>query len=59
MLEDSKLPTYLWAEAINTTCFTENISIINHAQGKTTYQLMKNKIPTLGFFMSLDENDLF
>ena len=22
MLEDSKLPTYFWAEAINTACFT-------------------------------------
>ena len=49
MLEDSKLPTYFWAEAINTDCFTQNISIINHAQGKAAYQLMKNKKPTLGF----------
>ena len=49
MLEDSKLPTYFWAEAINTACFTQNISIINQAQGKTPYQLMKNKKPTLGF----------
>ena len=49
MLEDSKLPTYFWAEVINTACFTQNISIINHAQGKTVYQLMKDKKPTLGF----------
>ena len=35
MLEDSKLPTYFWAEAINTVCFTQNISIINLAHGKT------------------------
>ena len=31
MLEESKLPTYLWAEAINTACYTQNISIINQA----------------------------
>ena len=49
MLEKSTLPTYLWAEAINTACYTQNISIINQAQGKTPYQLMKNKKPTLNF----------
>ena len=49
MLEESKLPTYFWAEAINTICYTQNISIINQAQGKTPYQLMKNKKPTLNF----------
>ena len=49
MLVDSKLPTYFWAEAINTACFILNISIINHAQEKTAYQLMKDKKPTLGF----------
>ena len=35
MLKDYKLPTYFWAEAINIACFTQDISIINHAQGKT------------------------
>ena len=49
MLEHSKFPAYFWAEAINTACFTQNISIINHAQGKTAYQLMKGKKPTPGF----------
>ena len=49
ILEESKLPTYFWAEAINTSCYTQNISIINQAQGKTTYQVMKNKKPTLTF----------
>ena len=49
MVEDSKLPINFWAEAINTAYFTRNIFIINHAQGKTTYQFMKEKKPTLGF----------
>ena len=35
MLEESKFPTYFWAEAIDTSCYTQNISIINQAQGKT------------------------
>ena len=43
MLEQSNLPTYFWAEAINTACFTQNISIVNQSQGKTPYQLIKNK----------------
>ena len=49
MLEESKLPTYFWAEAINTACYTQNISIVNKAQGKTPYQLIKNKKPTINF----------
>ena len=37
MLEEAMFPTYLWAEAINTACYTLNISIVNQAQGKTPY----------------------
>ena len=48
-LEESKLPTYFRAEAINTACYIQNISIVNQAQGKTPYQLMKNKKPTINF----------
>ncbi|XP_063949970.1 uncharacterized protein LOC135152795 [Daucus carota subsp. sativus] len=47
MLEESKLPTYFWAEAVNTTCYTQNISLIN--QALTPYQLFKGKKPTLNF----------
>ncbi|KAL8114230.1 hypothetical protein AgCh_021184 [Apium graveolens] len=32
MLEELKLPTYFWAEAVNTTCYTLNISLINQAK---------------------------
>ena len=49
MLEDSNMLTNLWAEAINTAFHTQNISIINQAQGKTPYRLMKNKKPTQNF----------
>ena len=49
MLEDSKFSTYFWDKAINTTSYTQNISIVNQAQGKIPYQLMNNKNPTLYF----------
>ena len=49
MLEESKFTTYFRAEVINTACYTQNISIVNQAQGKTPYQLMKNKKPTINF----------
>ena len=49
LIEEFKLPTYFWAEAINTVCYTQNISIVNQEQGKITYQLMNNKKPTINF----------
>ena len=48
-LKNHKLPTYFQAEAINIACYTQNISIVNQAHGKTPYQLMKNKKPTINF----------
>ena len=49
MLEESKLPTYFWAEAVNTACFTQNISLINKVKGMTPYQLIKKRKPSLNF----------
>ena len=59
MLEESKLPTYFWDETINTASYTQNISIINQAHGKTPYQLMKNKKPTINFLHVLDASVLY
>ena len=50
MLEESKLPTYFWAEAINNACYTQIISMINQVQGKITYQLMNKKKPNNNYF---------
>ena len=50
MLEESKLPTYFWAEAVNTACYTQNISLINQAKCMTPCQLFKNKKPILHVF---------
>lgn len=34
-LIEAKLPTYLWAEAINIECYIQNICVVKHAQRKT------------------------
>ena len=46
MLEEAKLPTYFWEEAINTTCFTQACTLIN-IHGVTPYQMLKGKKPSL------------
>ncbi|GJZ57447.1 retrovirus-related pol polyprotein from transposon TNT 1-94 [Tanacetum coccineum] len=51
MLIFSKAPLFLWAEAINTTCYTQNRSIICRRYNKTTYELMQDKKPDLSFFL--------
>ncbi|GKC13189.1 retrovirus-related pol polyprotein from transposon TNT 1-94, partial [Tanacetum coccineum] len=40
MLIFSKAPLFLWAEAINTVCYTQNRSIIRRQYNKTPYELM-------------------
>ncbi|GKC12151.1 integrase, catalytic region, zinc finger, CCHC-type containing protein [Tanacetum coccineum] len=50
MLIFSKDPLFLWAEAINTACYTQNRSIIRRRYNKTPYELMQDKKPDLSFF---------
>ncbi|XP_063948067.1 uncharacterized protein LOC135152165 [Daucus carota subsp. sativus] len=38
MLEEAKLPTYFWAEAVQTACFTQNATLINK-HGKTPFEM--------------------
>nr|GEY62181.1 putative ribonuclease H-like domain-containing protein [Tanacetum cinerariifolium] len=49
MLIFSKAPLFLWAEAINTACYTQNHSLIRLRYNKTQYELMQNKKPDLSF----------
>ncbi|GKA63162.1 retrovirus-related pol polyprotein from transposon TNT 1-94 [Tanacetum coccineum] len=49
MLIFSKAPLFLWAEEINTTCYTQNRSLIRLCYNKTPYELMHNKKPDLSF----------
>ncbi|GJT00896.1 retrovirus-related pol polyprotein from transposon TNT 1-94 [Tanacetum coccineum] len=50
MLIFSKAPLILWAEAINTACYTQNRSLIRLRYNKTPYELMQDKKPDLSFF---------
>nr|GFC17455.1 hypothetical protein [Tanacetum cinerariifolium] len=50
MLIYAQAPLFLWAEAVATTCFTQNHSIICLRHGKTPYELLHSKLPDLSFF---------
>ncbi|KAJ9557314.1 hypothetical protein OSB04_011928 [Centaurea solstitialis] len=50
MLAYSKLPMFLWAEAVDTACYTQNRSIVNNRFGKTPYELINNQIPNIAHF---------
>ncbi|GKA28881.1 integrase, catalytic region, zinc finger, CCHC-type containing protein [Tanacetum coccineum] len=41
---------FLWAEAVATACYTQNHSIIRLRHGKTSYELLHDKLPNLSFF---------
>nr|GFB42154.1 retrovirus-related Pol polyprotein from transposon TNT 1-94 [Tanacetum cinerariifolium] len=50
MLTFANLPSFLWDEAITTTCFTQNHSIIHKRFDKTPYELMNKRKPNIKFF---------
>nr|GFA43597.1 hypothetical protein [Tanacetum cinerariifolium] len=50
MLTFAKLPSFLWAEAIATACFTQNRSIIYKHFDKTPYELINKRKPNIKFF---------
>nr|GEU76887.1 retrovirus-related Pol polyprotein from transposon TNT 1-94 [Tanacetum cinerariifolium] len=49
MLIFSHAPLFLWAEAIATTCFTQNRSIIHCYFHKTPYELINGRKPNISF----------
>ncbi|GJZ06796.1 retrovirus-related pol polyprotein from transposon TNT 1-94 [Tanacetum coccineum] len=49
MLIFSKAPLFLWAEAINTACYTQNCSLVRLQYNKTPYELMHDKKQDLSF----------
>nr|GEY98341.1 hypothetical protein [Tanacetum cinerariifolium] len=50
MLTFANLPSFLWAEAIATACFTQNCSIIHKRFDKTPYELINKRKPNIKFF---------
>ncbi|GKC35328.1 retrovirus-related pol polyprotein from transposon TNT 1-94 [Tanacetum coccineum] len=49
MLIYVKAPLFLWAEAVATSCYTQNRSMIRRQHGKTPYELLHNKPPDLSY----------
>ncbi|GJW65084.1 retrovirus-related pol polyprotein from transposon TNT 1-94 [Tanacetum coccineum] len=50
MLSVAKVPLFFWAEAIATTCFTQNRSLIIPRRDKTPYHIINGKKPSAKFF---------
>nr|GFA32843.1 retrovirus-related Pol polyprotein from transposon TNT 1-94 [Tanacetum cinerariifolium] len=50
MLSAAKVPLFFWAEAIATTCFTQNRSLVIPRHEKTPYHIINNHIPSVKFF---------
>ncbi|GJR42010.1 retrovirus-related pol polyprotein from transposon TNT 1-94 [Tanacetum coccineum] len=50
MLIFSRLPEFLWAEAVATACFTQNRSIIHTRYNKTPYELLRGRKPNIAYF---------
>ncbi|GJS91529.1 gag-pol polyprotein [Tanacetum coccineum] len=50
MFTFANLPLFLWAEAIVTTCFTQNRSIIHKRSDKTPYEPISKRKPNIKFF---------
>ncbi|GJX82042.1 retrovirus-related pol polyprotein from transposon TNT 1-94, partial [Tanacetum coccineum] len=50
MLRAAKVPLYFWAEAIATTCFAQNRSLIIPQHEKTPYHIINGRKPSVKFF---------
>ncbi|GKB61725.1 retrovirus-related pol polyprotein from transposon TNT 1-94, partial [Tanacetum coccineum] len=46
----SRLPEFLWAEAVATACFTQNRSIIHTRHNKTPYELLSGRKSNVEYF---------
>ncbi|GJS46586.1 retrovirus-related pol polyprotein from transposon TNT 1-94 [Tanacetum coccineum] len=50
MLIFSRLPEFLWAEAVSNACFSQNQSIIHTRHNKTPYELLHGRKPNVEYF---------
>ncbi|GJS63720.1 retrovirus-related pol polyprotein from transposon TNT 1-94 [Tanacetum coccineum] len=50
MLSATKVPLFFWAEAITTTCFTQNRSLVIPQHEKTPYHIINARKPSVKFF---------
>ncbi|GKD89556.1 putative ribonuclease H-like domain-containing protein, partial [Tanacetum coccineum] len=49
MLVDSLLPIPFWAEAVNTTCYVQNMVLVTKPHNKTLYELLIGRTPIISF----------
>ncbi|GJU40267.1 retrovirus-related pol polyprotein from transposon TNT 1-94 [Tanacetum coccineum] len=50
MLSAAKVPLFFWSEAIATTCFTQNRSLVIPRHEKTPYHIINGQKPSVKFF---------
>jgi transposase InsO family protein len=50
MLADSSLPTFFWAEAVNTACYIQNHALVNKRHMKTPYEVLVGRKPSVSHF---------
>nr|GEV65294.1 hypothetical protein [Tanacetum cinerariifolium] len=50
MLSAAKVPLFFWAEAIATSCFTQNRSLVIPRHEKTPYRIINGRKPSVKFF---------
>nr|GFB29062.1 retrovirus-related Pol polyprotein from transposon TNT 1-94 [Tanacetum cinerariifolium] len=50
MLSAAKVPIFFWAEAIATSCFTQNRSLVIPRHEKTPYHIINDRKPSVKFF---------
>nr|GEV29259.1 retrovirus-related Pol polyprotein from transposon TNT 1-94 [Tanacetum cinerariifolium] len=50
MLSAAKVPLFFWAEAIATSCFTQNRSLVIPRREKTPYHIINDQKPSVKFF---------
>nr|GEZ75700.1 retrovirus-related Pol polyprotein from transposon TNT 1-94 [Tanacetum cinerariifolium] len=50
MLNGAKVPLFFWAEAIATSCFTQNRSLVIPRHEKTPYHIINDRKPSVKFF---------
>ena len=50
MIKSKKLSSRLWAEAVNTACYTINRVYLKPSMSKTPYEIWKGKKPNLSHF---------
>nr|GEX32052.1 hypothetical protein [Tanacetum cinerariifolium] len=50
MLSATKVPIFFWAEAIATSCFTQNLSLVIPRHEKTPYHIINDRKPSVKFF---------